>query len=118
MLVKYKQSHEKTAMGLLAFSCSDKSPLALLELVRCYEEETSKFLYLWKVDDDFVGIIGMEQLETTMLIHHIALSPSFRGEKRSYELLDETRNLLPLDFTLVGQGKTGDLLDKWNQVVT
>ncbi|OGX80370.1 MULTISPECIES: GCN5 family acetyltransferase [Exiguobacterium] len=116
MLVKYKQSHEKTAMGLLAFSCSDKSPLALLELVRSYEEDASKFLYLWKVEEDFVGIIGMEQLETTMCIHHIALSPSFRGEKRSYELLDETRNLLPLDLTLVGHGKTSDLLDKWNQV--
>lgn len=116
MLVKYKQSYEKTAMGLLAFSCSDKSPLALLDLVRSYEDDPAKFLYLWRVGEDFVGIIGMEQQETTMNIHHIALSPSFRGEKRSYELLDETRNLLPLDLTLVGRGKTGDLLDKWNQV--
>lgn len=116
MLVKYKQSYEKTAMGLLSFSCHDKAPLALLELVRSYEEDASKFLYLWKVGEDFVGIIGMEQLDTTMFIHHIALSPSFRGEKRSYELLDEVRKLLPLDLTLAGKGKTSDLLDKWNQV--
>lgn len=117
MLVKYKRSYEKTAMGLLAFSCSDKSPLSLLELVRLYDEEESKFLYLWKVGEDFVGIIGMEQQGTTMVIDHIALSPSFRGEKRSYELLDEVRNVLPLDLTLTGTGKTGDLLNKWNQLV-
>ena len=105
-------------MGLLAFSCSDKSPATLLELVRTYEDDASRLLYLWKVDEDFVGIIGMEQHGTEMVIDHIALSPSFRGEKRSYELLDEVRRLLPSDLTLTGKGKTGHLIEKWNQLVS
>lgn len=116
MLVRYRRSYEKTAMGLLAYSCHDKSPRTLMELVRSYEDDPGKFLYLWRIDEDFVGIIGVERLGDNLFVRHISLNPSLRGEKRSYELLDRMRLFFPDDVRVVSQGETAGLIDKWKRL--
>jgi len=112
MLVKYKKLNERTAMGLIAFSCEVKDPKYLLETVQAYEQEEDQRLYLYKQDEDFVGVIGFQLMDGHAELKHIALSPSFHGERMSYLLLDEAVKLLRTDITGATE-ETQRLVDKW-----
>lgn len=112
MLVKYKKMHERTAMGLIAFSCEVKDPLFLLETVQGYEQDENRRLYLYRQDDDFIGIVGFRLMDGHAELEHIALSPSFRGEKMSYELLDEAQKMLQMEIE-GGTDETKRLIEKW-----
>ncbi|ASI34960.1 MULTISPECIES: GNAT family N-acetyltransferase [Exiguobacterium] len=112
MLVKYKKLNERTAMGLIAFSCEVKDPKYLLETVQAYEQEEDRQLYLYKQDEDFVGVIGFQLVDGHAELSHIALSPSFRGERMSYTLLDAAAKMMRLDI-IGSTEETSRLVEKW-----
>lgn len=80
MLIKYKSSYEKIAMGLLAYMPEEKNVKKLQQTIKKYEEDPSWQLYLWK-EDDIVGIAGVTILEDeSVQLNHITVNPSFREE--------------------------------------
>lgn len=81
MLIKYKSSFEKIAMGLLAFMPDERNVKKLQQTIKKYEEDARWQLYLWKEADVIVGLVGVSQLEEeSYQLNHISVNPSFREE--------------------------------------
>jgi riboflavin biosynthesis RibT protein len=80
MLIKYKCSYEKIAMGLLAYMPGEKNVKKLQQTIKKYEEDSCWQLYLWK-EDSIVGIAGITLLEDQRVqLNHISVNPSYREE--------------------------------------
>ena len=60
ILLRYKKTYEKIAMGLLSYMPGDKTVKKLQETIHRYETDDSWQLYLLKKDDDFIGLVGIE----------------------------------------------------------
>ena len=60
MLIRYKKTYEKIAMGLLSYMPGEHSVKALQETIHNYETDENWQLYLWKKDEDFIGLLGIE----------------------------------------------------------
>ena len=95
MLLRYKKTYEKIAMGLLSYMPSEKNVKKLQETIHNYETEANWQLYLLKKDEDFIGLIGMEMGEDEYTLHHISINPSFRGEGIGKEMVSKLKTLFP-----------------------
>ncbi|MCT8138813.1 GNAT family N-acetyltransferase [Anaerobacillus sp. CMMVII] len=81
MLIKYKTCYEKIAMGLLAFMPEEKNVKKLQLTIKKYEEDPRWHLFLWRDQEDMVGLVGVSMLEDeTVQLNHLSVSPSFREE--------------------------------------
>jgi riboflavin biosynthesis RibT protein len=78
MLIRYKKAFEKIAMGLLSFMPNEKDIKKLQQTIKQYEQEDDWQLFLWKIDDDIVGLIGVTIQNETVEIQHISVNPSHR----------------------------------------
>lgn len=106
MLIRFKKNHEKIAMGLLSFMPSEKDLKKLQQTMKLYETEENRQLYLWKADEDIIGIIGVAILdEDTVEIQHISVNPSHRYQgigKQMVKALNEAypgKELQPNEHT-------------------
>jgi riboflavin biosynthesis RibT protein len=93
MLVKYKISHEKIAMGLLSFMPGAQDIKSLQEMIKTYETDPAWQLYLCKQGDDFVALIGIEIQDYTFTVHHLSVNPSFRDEGIGHMLVEKVQEL-------------------------
>ena len=95
MLIRYKKSFEKIAMGLLSFMPEEKDVKKLLSTIKEYETNDNWQLYLWK-EEDILGAVGVKFDDTEAVIQHITVNPSHRKQgigKRMVEALkDELGN--------------------------
>lgn len=80
MLVKYKKSFEKIAMGLLSFIPEERDLKNLQRTISEYTENPDWQLYLWKEGEDVIGLVGVEMVENSFKPLHVSVSPSHRGE--------------------------------------
>ncbi|GGL46783.1 GNAT family N-acetyltransferase [Sporolactobacillus putidus] len=81
MLIRYKKSYEKIAMGLLSFVPSEKEIKVLLQTIRKYEEDEKWQLFLWKNGDDIIGVVGIHfKNDHEAEIEHISVNPSYRAQ--------------------------------------
>ncbi|WP_051237680.1 GNAT family N-acetyltransferase [Lacticigenium naphthae] len=119
MLVKFKLDYQKITMGLLSFIPDLKETKRLLAELDWYDQEENRVLYLWKSEEteDFVGVIGIEITDNVVLIRHIALNPSFRHEKLSYEMFDALAHKF-FDKKIMGTFETAPLISKWQKYQT
>ncbi|WEG11436.1 GNAT family N-acetyltransferase [Pullulanibacillus sp. KACC 23026] len=101
MLIRYKRSYEKIAMGLLSFVPSEKDLKRLQQTIKRYEEDDRWQLFLWK-DEDIIGIIGieMDQDHQTAILHHVSVNPSYRGQGVGREMVQALSDLLGPDVNL------------------
>jgi riboflavin biosynthesis RibT protein len=67
-------------MGLLSFMPDEKDLKKLLQTKNLYETEDNWQLFLWKEDDDIVGLIGAVLDGDTVEIRHISVNPSYRDQ--------------------------------------
>ncbi|CAM3059962.1 GNAT family N-acetyltransferase [Filibacter tadaridae] len=95
MLLRYKKTYEKIAMGLLSYMPGDKSVKKLQELIATYETDENWLLYLWKKEEDLIGLIGLEMGEDEYTLQHISVNPSFRGEGVGKEMVAKVQALFP-----------------------
>lgn len=95
MLLRYKKTYEKIAMGLLSFMPGEKNVKKLQEAINQYETDTSWQLYLYKKEEDFIGLIGIVMGEEEYTLHHISVNPSFRGEGIGKEMVTKLQQLFP-----------------------
>lgn len=79
MLIRYKKTFEKIAMGLLSFMPSEKDLKRLQLTMKEYETEENWHLFLWK-EEDIIGLLGVFYRDdtNTLEIRHISVNPSHR----------------------------------------
>lgn len=111
MLVRYKKTYEKIAMGLLSYMPGEKNVKALQETIHHYETKDDWLLYLWKKDDDFIGLLGIEIEEDAYILRHISVNPSFRGEGIGREMVTRLREQFP-DKTCKSTEQTAVFLER------
>lgn len=97
MLVPYKMSNRKIAMGLLSFMPKEKEIKKLQKTMDAYENDPDWKLYLWK-EEDFVGVVGIQVEGEQAKLHHLCVNPSFREEGIGTKMIDELRKLLPCEL--------------------
>jgi len=94
MLIRYKKAFEKIAMGLLSFMPNEKDIKKLKETIHSYENDNNWVLYLWKKNDEYVGIVGLvTHSDNIATIQHVSVVPSYRGEGVAKEMLQEVAEL-------------------------
>jgi len=81
MLIRYKKTFEKIAMGLLSFMPSEKDLKKLQQTMKDYETEEQLQLFLWK-EEDIIGLLGVFNHNDTnsLEILHISVNPSHRSQ--------------------------------------
>lgn len=115
MLVKYKSSYEKVAMGLLSFIPDLKDLTNLTNEMALYQKDEDHVLYLWKNQaNDFSGVVGVEVADKYIVVRQISLIPSERGEGHAMEVLDELHKLYA-KHTMMGSFDTTKLVAKWTE---
>jgi riboflavin biosynthesis RibT protein len=93
MLIRYKKTYEKIAMGLLSFMPNEKDVKKLMNTIKDYETNDQYQLFLWK-QDDVVGIIGIEILaNNSILIKHLSVNPSFRNQGIATSIYEEIQKM-------------------------
>lgn len=100
MLIRYKKAFEKIAMGLLSFMPNEKDIKKLTETIQSYETDENWILYLWKKNDEYIGIVGLVLDDTTATIQHVSVVPSYRGEGVATEMVKEVVELGRYDNVL------------------
>ncbi|MGI2328250.1 GNAT family N-acetyltransferase [Planococcus sp. YIM B11945] len=114
MLVRYKKSCEKIAMGLLSLMPQQKNVKALRKTIVLYGENPSWQLYLLKVEEDYVGLIGIEVEEQFFTVHHISVLPSFRGEGLGHVIVEKIQKQMQ-GREMQGTTETRAFLNKCKQ---
>ncbi len=96
MLIRYKKAFEKIAMGLLSFMPSEKDLKKLLQTIKQYETEEKRQLFLWKVDEDIIGLLGGVWVDDqTFQIEHISVNPSHRQIGVGKNMVKACKELFP-----------------------
>ncbi|MFJ7933408.1 GNAT family N-acetyltransferase [Sporosarcina sp. NPDC096371] len=95
MLLRYKKTYEKIAMGLLSYMPGDKNAKKLQETIHRYETDENWQLYLLKKEDDFIGLVGVELGNDDYTLYHLSVNPSFRGEGVGKEMVTKLQALFP-----------------------
>ncbi|MER2088981.1 MAG: GNAT family N-acetyltransferase [Sporosarcina sp.] len=111
MLLRYKKTYEKIAMGLLSYMPGDKTVKKLQETILQYETNDSWQLYLIKKDDDFIGLIGIEMGDDSYTLQHLSVNPSFRGEGIGKEMVMKLQALFP-DKKCFGTEETDSFIQR------
>ncbi|MDN7245316.1 GNAT family N-acetyltransferase [Planococcus shenhongbingii] len=94
MLVRYKKSCQKIAMGLLSFMPQERNLKSLCQTITRYAEDPDWQLYLLKNEEDYIGLIGVEVADTYFTVHHISVLPSFRGEGLGRKMIEKIQVLM------------------------
>lgn len=94
MLINYKKSSEKIAMGLLSFMPGQRDLKALQRTMQTYENNPDWQLYLWKEEEDVIGLIGIEVDEDFFTVYHASVNPSHRGQGVGHGLIEKVQQLM------------------------
>jgi riboflavin biosynthesis RibT protein len=94
MLIRYKKTFKKIAMGLLSFMPNEKNLQTLQLTMRLYETEQNRQLFLWREDEGIIGLIGVLFVdEKTLQIVHISVNPSHRGQGLGKKMIKTLKEL-------------------------
>ncbi|UOE54277.1 GNAT family N-acetyltransferase [Bacillus sp. CMF12] len=111
MLIRYKKSFEKIAMGLLSFMPNEKDLKRLQQTMKQYESEENRQLFLWKEGEDIIGLVGVTSSDQTMEIQHISVNPSHRHQGIGKTMIKALDELYP-SKTLTATDETESFLNK------
>lgn len=111
MLIRYKKSFEKIAMGLLSFMPNEKDLKRLQQTMKQYESEENWQLFLWKEDEDIIGLVGVTSSDQAMEIQHISVNPSHRHQGIGKTMIKALDELYP-GKTLTATDETEAFLNK------
>lgn len=95
MLIKYKKSFEKFAMGLLSFMPTEKDIKKLQQTMKSYENDEDMQLFLWK-EDEIIGLIGVNLADKQeFIIQHVSVNPSFRHQGVGKRMVKALKEMYP-----------------------
>ncbi|MBU6079560.1 MULTISPECIES: GNAT family N-acetyltransferase [Allobacillus] len=92
MLIKFKKSFEKIAMGLLSFMPEEKKVKKLQETINEYESNENWQLYLWK-EEEVLGTIGVRLEDEKVVVQHISVNPSYRNQGIGKKMVQAVKEL-------------------------
>ncbi|WP_163101054.1 GNAT family N-acetyltransferase [Peribacillus alkalitolerans] len=94
MLIRYKKSFEKIAMGLLSFMPNEKDIKKLQTTMKQYETDENWHLFLWK-EEDPVGIVGIVEEHDRIVVQHVSVNPSYRKQGIGKNMVKAIRDMYP-----------------------
>jgi riboflavin biosynthesis RibT protein len=96
MLIRYKKTFEKIAMGLLSFMPTEKDLKKLQFTIKEYETEENLQLFLWK-EEDIIGLIGVQlnDNDSSLMIQHISVNPSHRYQGVGKRMVKALKDMYP-----------------------
>ncbi|WP_042458027.1 GNAT family N-acetyltransferase [Neobacillus dielmonensis] len=112
MLIRYKKSFEKIAMGLLSFMPNEKDLKKLQQTMKEYETEENRLLFLWK-EEDIIGLIGVLFYPGTnsLEIQHISVNPSHRFQGIGKRMVKALKDMYP-DRNIISNEDTAAFVEK------
>lgn len=111
MLTRYKKTHGKIAMGLLSLNPDEKDLPKLLATINDYESESDWQLFLWKEGERFIGLIGVVVNDDMILLNHLSVIPSYRGQGYGTRMVMALMEYFP-DKTMAANDNTAAFVDK------
>ncbi|MBB6455295.1 riboflavin biosynthesis RibT protein [Salirhabdus euzebyi] len=112
MLVRYKKSLEKIAMGLLSFMPDEKDVKRLQQTIKEYEENPNWHLFLWK-EEDILGSIGVRmEDEKKAVIQHVSVNPSHRNQGLGRKMIQGVKDLYGNEYVICANEKTESFVQK------
>ena len=111
MLLRYKKSYEKIAMGLLSFVPSERDLKKLQQTIKQYEEDDDWQLFLWK-EEDIIGIIGIHVEGDTAVLTHLSVNPSHRNQGIGRKMVMALRDQIGNKYRLVPSNQIKEFYDK------
>src|SRR3954464_2162400 len=96
MLIRYKKTFEKIAMGLLSFMPDEKDLKKLQLTMKEYETEENWQLFLWK-EEDIIGLLGILNTNdaNSLMIQHISVNPSHRSQGIGKKMVKALKEMYP-----------------------
>lgn len=111
MLIRYKRTYEKIAMGLLSFVPSEKELKKLQQTMKRYEEEDNWQLFLWK-EEDIIGIVGVEIVGQEAILQHVSVNPSHRQEGVGKKMVQALRTMIGDKYAIGASDLTNEFYTK------
>ncbi|MCM3566734.1 GNAT family N-acetyltransferase [Neobacillus mesonae] len=112
MLIRYKKTLEKIAMGLLSFMPNEKDLKKLQQTMKEYEEEENRQLFLWK-EEDIIGLLGVVEHsgQDSIEIQHISVNPSHRFQGVGKRMVKALKDMYP-DKEIISNKDTAAFVEK------
>ncbi|MCM2531769.1 GNAT family N-acetyltransferase [Neobacillus pocheonensis] len=112
MLIRYKKTFEKIAMGLLSFMPNEKDLKKLQLTMKEYETEEDWQLFLWK-EEDIIGLLGIlyHNDGNILEIQHISVNPSHRYQGIGKRMVKSLKDMYP-DKKITSNENTAAFLGK------
>jgi len=95
MLIRYKKTFEKIAMGLLSFMPNERDLKILQQTMKQYENEDNLHLFLWKEEEDIIGLMGVLFENEAIIIQHISVNPSHRHQGIGKAMVRSLHEMFP-----------------------
>lgn len=114
MLIRYKKTFEKIAMGLLSFMPNEKDLKKLQQTMKEYETEENWQLFLWK-EEDIIGLLGVlyHPDSNALEIQHISVNPSHRFQGIGKRMVQALREMYA-DKKIIANEDTAPFIEKCN----
>lgn len=90
MLIRYKKSFEKIAMGLLSFMPEVTDVRNLQDVIRRYDADPDWYLFLWK-EEDILGAVGVRLEDGRAVVQHVSVNPSHRNQGIGRRMIQSIR---------------------------
>lgn len=111
MLIRYKKSFEKIAMGLLSFMPDVKEVKKLQQTIKEYETNPDWQLFLWK-EEDVLGAIGVVvENDVNVVVRHISVNPSHRNSGIGTKMVQEVKQIYS-GYVVCSNDETEEFIDK------
>jgi riboflavin biosynthesis RibT protein len=112
MLIRYKKTFEKIAMGLLSFMPDEKDLKKLQITMKEYETEENWQLFLWK-EEDIIGLLGVlfDHAGNQIIIQHISVNPSHRFQGIGKKMVKALKEMYA-DKVIISNENTAPFIEK------
>ena len=114
MLIRYKKSFEKIAMGLLSFMPEVADVKSLQEIIREYESNPDWNLFLWK-EEDILGAVGVRMESNRVVIQHVSVNPSHRNIGIGKQMIHRVRDHFKSEWDVCAAVSTESFVEKCDE---
>ncbi|WP_347862817.1 GNAT family N-acetyltransferase [Salimicrobium sp. PL1-032A] len=112
MLIRFKKSFEKIAMGLLSFMPQSKDVKKLQDIIKEYENNKDWHLYLWKEGEDIIGAVGLRIEGRNAIIQHVSVNPSHRNSGIGKTMVKQTTDKYQGAYNVCATEETEAFVEK------
>ncbi|MGP4060142.1 GNAT family N-acetyltransferase [Halobacillus sp. H74] len=114
MLIRYKKSFEKIAMGLLSFMPEVSDVKTLQDIIKEYDFNPDWSLFLWK-EVDILGAIGVRVEGDEVIIQHVSVNPSHRNSGIGKQMIQRMRTHFGDEFRVCADVATESFVEKCDE---